>query len=111
MKIDKAWMEKVNGMPKQKFVRVEEDIFVSDPAQISAMGIHMEIAKKDDLMDKIETINDLDAGFIERVREKIFVSGASESLGLPRFFNMAEMRHRTLNLLRRDFSDLAVEEK
>ena len=111
MKITRAWLDKINGLPKQKFVRVEENFYVFEKVENGTeMGLHKEIAKKNGLIDKIETINDLDAGFTLRIRDRLFLTGESESLGLPRLFNMSEMRQRSLNLLRRDFSDFIVEE-
>lgn len=111
MKITREWLESINGEPKQKFVRVEENFYVFEKIEKGTeMGLHKDIAKKNRLMDKIEAINDLDAGFILRIRDKLFLTGRSESLALPRLFNMSEMRQRSLNLLRRDFSDFIVEE-
>lgn len=112
MKITRVWLDKINGLPKQKFVRVEEDFFVSEVVKGGEeVELHKSIAEKDNLMEKIEKMNDLDAGFILRIRDKIFLTGVSESLGLPRLFNMSEMRQRSLNLLRLQFSDFTVVER
>lgn len=112
MKITRKWLDKINGLSKQKFVRVEEIFYVSSAIEKNGeMGLHKGIAEKDNLMEKIENMNDLDAGFILRIRDRLFLTGASESLGLPRLFNMSEMRQRSLNLLRLQFSDFTVVER
>lgn len=112
MKISRQWLEKINGLPRQKFVRVDEDFYVSEEINgTEEMELHKDIVNKNELKEKIEVMNDLDAGFILRIRDKIFVSGKSESLDLPRLFNKSEMRQRSSNLLRRDFSDFVVVEK
>lgn len=109
MKITRKWLDEINGLPRQKFVRVEEDFFVSDIIKEGEeMELHKKIAEENQLIKKIESLNDLDAGYILRIRDKLFLTGASESLGLPRLFNMSEMRQRSLNLLRSQHSDFMV---